>query len=138
MIQTYIRNILSDALPSLNWTVDYKTANDETGTVYYEGGSKPGEYDVPTRFPRYMVYISSSDWGFAEFAAMKAKELIHKRGGDIVRVDYTKGEEIIETKVFKIQMIRASGDINPLGVENGVMDFSVNFDADLIEMKEEI
>lgn len=138
MIQSFIRDILADALPSLNWSVDYSTANDNTGMVAFEGGSKPGEYDVPYRYPRYMVYISSSDWEFAEFAAMKTKELIHKRAGDVVDVEYKKDGEVIETKRFKLQMITASGDINPLGVENGVMDYSVNFDANLIELKEEI
>lgn len=137
MIQSYIKKVLSDALPSLEWSVDFKTEKDNTGSVYLEGGSQPGQYEIPYRYPRYMVYISSSDWEFAEFAAMKALELIHKLANKTVKVDYSRDGEVIETKYFYVQMIRASGDVNPLGIENNIMDYSVNFDANLIETKEE-
>lgn len=138
MIQLYLKNILADALPSLEWTIMNKTAADNTGAVYFEGGSMPGEYDVPKRDARYMVFISSSDFAFAEFAAMKSMDLLHKRAGEIITVDYYRDEEWIESKHFKLLWISAAGDINPLGIKNGVMDYSINFDAQLIELKEEI
>lgn len=134
MIQSHLRNQLESALPSLEWTVDFKTANDNTGAVYYEGGQSPGEYDVKNRSVRYMVYISSSDWEFAEFAALKVIDLLHKQRGEIVRVDYSHNGEVMETKYYKVQWIAANGDINPIGIENNVMDYSVNFDVKLIEI----
>lgn len=137
MIQLYLKEKLMTALPSLNWSIDFKTENDNTGAVYYEGGSKPGAYDVPNRFPRYMVYLSSSDWQFAEFAAMKSLEILHKTQGDTVAVEYTHDNVVVETKHFYIQWIEAAGDINPVGIDNNVMDYSVNFDVRLIEIKGE-
>ena len=138
MIQKHLKDVLKTALPSLEWSIDTKSASDHTGTVYSEGGPPPGEYEVPNRSAAYMVYISSSDYSFAQFAGLKAIEILHKRQGETVEVDYFHNGRFIETKRFYIQFIRATGEVNVIGIENGVMDVSVNFIAELIEQKEEI
>lgn len=124
-------------LPDLEWTVDYKTANDNTGTVYYEGGGKPGEYDVPTRYPRYMVYISSSDWDYAEYAAQAVFDALHKLENEYVTVEFEKDGNVVATKSYRVFLVKAASEPIPLGVENDVMDYSVNFDVTLVENKEE-
>lgn len=137
MIQFHLTDILKAALPDLEWSTDYRTGTDDTGTVYYEGGGSRGQYDVPNRKPRYMVYIQSSDWAYAEYAAEKAAELLHLYANPNIAVDYFKGDTLLETKHFYLQKLMQQGDINPIGVSNNVMDYSINFDAHIIENKEE-
>ncbi|CEI81306.1 hypothetical protein BN997_01124 [Oceanobacillus oncorhynchi] len=137
MIQYHLMQKLQPILPDLEWTVDYKTADDNTGTVYYEGGGSPGEYDVPTRFPRYMVYISSSDWGYAEYAAQVVHDALHKLTNESVIVEFFKDGNVVATKSYRVFFIKAASEPIPLGVANDKMDFSVNFDVNLVENKEE-
>ena len=137
MIQFHLADKLKSALPHLEWTAGYRTKDAEAGTVYFEGGGSPGAYDVPSRLPRYMVYISSKDWDYAEYAAMKVVEILHLYHNPDIPVEYYKGDLLLETKHFYLQKLIQQGDINPLGVENGIMDYSINFDAHIIEHKEE-
>lgn len=137
MIQFHLTDILKAELPDLRWSTDYRTATDNAGTVYLEGGASPGQYDVPSRRTRYMVYISSSDKAYAEYAATKASEVLHKYHNPDIPVEYFKGNTLLETKHFYLQKLLQQGDINPIGVDNNVMDYSINFDAYLIENKEE-
>ena len=137
MIQSYLKEKLADQLPQLTWTVDYRTKNDHTGTVYYEGGGQPGQYDVKVRYPRYMVYISSSDWEFAEYAAQAAFDAIHRTAYEDVQVDFYKDEQVIDTKNYYINFIAAASEPNPIGVENGIMDYSINFEVILVEHEKE-
>lgn len=137
MIQEFLMNKLKPLLSDLEWTVDYKTADDNTGTVYYEGGGKPGEYDVPIRYPRYMVYISSSDWDYAEYAAQAVYDRLHKLANESVIVEFKKDGNVVATKSYRVFLMTATSEPLPLGVENDVMDYSVNFDVTLTEIKEE-
>lgn len=137
MIQEFLMNKLKPLLPDLEWTVDYKTADDNTGTVYYEGGGQPDQYDVPTRYPRYMVYLSSSDWDYAQYAAQVVFDSLHKFQNQIVTVNFYKNGNVVASKSYRVFLITAASDPLPLGVENDVMDYSVNFDVTLTEIKEE-
>ncbi|WP_342512794.1 hypothetical protein MKY34_19635 [Sporosarcina sp. FSL K6-1522] len=134
MIQSFLKEKLKKLLPDLTWTVDYKTANDNTGTVYYEGGGKPAEYDVSTRYPRYMVLLSSSDWEYAEHAAQVVFDSLHKIMHETVQVDFFKNGDVVATKRYRVFLITAASEPLPLGVENDVMDYSVNFDVTLMEI----
>lgn len=138
MIQFHLMQKLQPILPDLEWTVDYKTADDHTGTVYYEGGGSPGEFDVPIRHPRYMVYISSSDWGYAEYAAQAVHDTLHKTFNEPVTVEFFKDRNVVATKSYRVFLIESASEPLPLGVENEKMDYSVNFDVTLVENKEEI
>ncbi|OAK70095.1 hypothetical protein [Lederbergia galactosidilytica] len=137
MIQEFLMNRLQPLLPDLEWTVDYKTADDNTGTVYYEGGGQPDQYDVPTRYPRYMVYLSSSDWDYVQYAAQVVFDSLHKLQNQIVKVDFYSKGNVVASKSYRVFLIIAASDPNPLGVDNDVMDYSVNFDVTLTEIKEE-
>lgn len=137
MIQFHLTDILKAELPDLKWSTDYRTATDNAGTVYFEGGASPGQYDVPSRRPRYMVYISSSDKAYAEYAARKASKVLHLYSNPDILVEYYKNQQLIDTEHFYLQKLLQQGDINPIGVDNNVMDYSINFDAYLIENKEE-
>lgn len=135
MIQTFLKDKLQALLPDLTWTASFRTANDNTGTVYYEGGGQPAQYDVPTRYPRYMVYISSSDWKYAEYAAETVFQTLHKFKNEIVEVKFYKGGNVVATKSYRVFLITAAGDPIDLGVTNDVRDFSINFDVTLTEIK---
>ncbi|MFD1066690.1 hypothetical protein [Oceanobacillus locisalsi] len=138
MIQYHLMKKLQLILPDLEWTVDYKTANDNTGTVYYEGGGSPGIYDVPIRHPRYMVYVSSSDWGYAEYAAQTVHDTLHKIFNEPVTVEFMKNGNVVATKSYRVFLIKSASEPLPLGVEHDKMDYSVNFDVTLVENKEEL
>lgn len=137
MIQDFLMNKLKPLLPDLEWSVDYrfKKPGKSTGTVYYEGGGQPGQYDVPTRYPRYMVYISSSDWDYAQYAAQVVFDSLHKLKNETVEVEFYKDGNVVATKSYRVFFIAAASDPLPLGVESDVMDYSVNFDVTLVEIK---
>ncbi len=138
MIQYHLMKKLQLILPDLEWTVDYKTADDNTGTVYYEGGGTPEIYDVPIRYPRYMVYIASSDWGKAEYAAQAVYDALHKLTNESVTVEFMKDGNVVTTKSYRVFLVKAASEPQRIGVDNGVMDYSVNFDVTLVENKEEL
>lgn len=138
MIQYHLMQKLQPILPDLEWSVDYYTEKDNTGVVYYEGGGSPGIYDVPIRHPRYMVYISSSDWDYAKYAAQVVYDALHKLTNETVTVEFEKDGNVVETKSYRVFLIKAASEPLPIGVENNVMDYSVNFDVTLVENKEEL
>ncbi|MDQ0427676.1 hypothetical protein QOZ98_000501 [Planomicrobium stackebrandtii] len=135
MIQTFLKDKLDELLPDLMWTASYRPTNDNVGTVYYEGGGKPAQYDVPTRYPRYMVYVSSSDWKYAEYAAEAVYEALHKLENEMVEVSFYKDGNVVATKSYRVFLITAAGEPIDLGVSNDVRDFSINFDVTLTEIK---
>ena len=122
MIQRYLKDYLKDVIPELTWTMDYYTGEDTTGTVYYEGGSKPPSNDVNTRYPTYMVYIRSSNWGLASTAAQKVFDTLHKKSNFGVTGALS----------YHVFFIEAVSEPNRIGVKDGIMDYSINFDATLI------
>lgn len=137
MIQSYLREQLADWLPELTWTESYRTNNEDVGTVYYEGGSSPGEYDVPNRSPSYMVYLSSRNWDYVSYAAEVVFERLQELHEVAIPVVYEKDSVPVMSRTFWLWQIRMTGEPNDLGVENGIRDFSINFTARLTEMKEE-
>lgn len=138
MIQQYLKDILETQLPSLDWSVSHRHGDENKATVYYEGGGQPGLYDVPNRYPNYMVYLSSSDWEYVEYAAHMVLGILHKRTGDIITVEFKQDGDVIDSKTFKLFWIEAQGEPNDLGVDaQQIRAFSVNFRVTLTEMKEE-
>lgn len=133
MIQTYLAERLEAVVPFLRWGDSYRTSDDGVGTVYYEGGGSPDEYDVPNRYPRYMVYLTSSDWGGVEYAAEQVFQDLHKAGGFDVTVEFTRDGQVVATKVVRVRIITAQGGPNDLGVQDNIRAFSVNFDVWLTE-----
>lgn len=133
MIQDYLRDELANKIDSLEWTVDYFTAPDNTGTVYVTDGRRPDVYDTRYRFPSYQVYIRSSNWDKAQEVSEQVLELLHRKNAFEVYVPY-KG---IADKRFFVFLLEASTDPIRVGDDDGVMQYSINFDATIREMKEE-
>lgn len=136
MIQDYLREELKVILPELEWTSNYYTGGDNTGTVYYEGGSGSDIYESDLRYPTYMVYIRSSDWYFSERAAQMVHDYFHRKSNFTAVINqYDKDENVVGVKTYHVFFIQDVGEPNPIGVENGIMDYSVNFQVTLKEVK---
>ena len=116
--------------PDLKWTVDYYTAEDNTGTIYYEGGSLSSVNDDRNiSYPEYMVFIRCSDKRKAEVIAHKMYKLFHKK----------TVEELIYIPKFdtsyRVYFMQAMSTPNRIGVSGDVMEYSVNL---LITLEEEL
>lgn len=136
MIQEYLMNELEEVIPGLSWTIDYFTDDDNTGTVYASSSSQPDVYDTNYRYPGYQVFIRSSDWDLAKFAAEMTFMKLHKKSNFTVDVDVDleEGEEVVEAKQFLVFFIMAASDPLRIGDNDGIMEYSINFD---VTMKEE-
>lgn len=135
MIQDYIREELKLILPELDWTSNYYTSEDNTGTVFSEGGNSSDLYESGIRYPNYMVYIRSSDWYFAERAAQMVRDQFHNKSNFTAVINqYDKDENVIGTKTYHVFLIVDVGEPNRIGVENGIMEYSVNFQVTLKEV----
>lgn len=137
MIQEHLMNELKSVIPGLEWTVDYYTAKDDTGTVYATASGQPDRYDTEYRYPGYQVWIRSSDWDFAKLAAEMAYMKLHKKSNFRVAVDYEKDGQVVLTKHYLVLFVMAASDPLRIGDKEGIMEYSVNFDVTLKELKEE-
>lgn len=135
MIQEKLMDILKEAIPGLSWTIDYRTEDDNTGTVYLNTGSDPDKYDPEYRYPSYQVYIRSGDWDYAKAAAEITFDELHKRDNFKVTTSYERDGITYLEKRYHVFQIVASSDILSLGNDKGIMEYSVNFDVTLREEK---
>lgn len=133
MIQKSLMNMLREEIPGLVWSADFYALEDDTGTVYSTGGPAPDEYETGVRYPTYQVYIRSSDWGYAKAAANMAFNKLHRKGRFRVTEAFEKDGQVIYEKDYYIYLITAMSDPIRIGVENNIMDYSVNFDVTLKE-----
>lgn len=138
MIQGYLRKELQSIIPDLTWTEDYFYADDNTGTVYATASGKPDRYDTEYRYPGYQIWIRSSDWDHAKLAAEQTFKQLHKKSNFRVAVDYEKDGQVVLTKHYLVFFIVAASDPIRVGDNDDIMEYSVNFDVTLKELKEEI
>jgi|SRR5690625_2408502 len=138
MIQEALMNELKTIIPGLAWSVDYYYAEDNTGTVYSTASGQPDRYDTEYRYPGYQVWIRSSDWDFAKLAAELTYKQLHKKSNFRVSVDYEKDGQVVLTKHYLVLFVMAASDPLRIGDNEGNMEYSVNFDVTLKELKEEI
>lgn len=132
MIQENLMNMCKEVVPDLTWTIDFQTAADNTGAVYSTGGAgRLTTYDMGYRRPTYQVFIRSSDWDFAKTAAEQVFELLHNKRDFIAEVAYQKDGETLFIKRFFVFLITAMSDPIRVGENEGVMEYSVNFDVTL-------
>jgi len=137
MIQGYFREVLQSIIPGLAWTEDYYFADDNTGTVYASSSGQPDRYDTEYRYPGYQVWIRSSDWDYAKLAAELTYKQLHKKSNFKVAVDYEKDGQVVLTKHYLVLFVVATSEPLRIGDNNGIMEYSVNFDVTLKELKEE-
>lgn len=135
MIQEYLMNELETVIPGLTWSVDYYYAQDDTGTVYATGSRQPDRYDTEYRYPGYQIWIRSSDWDFAKLAAEMAYQQLHKKSNFKVAADYEKDGQVVLTKHYLVLFVMAATDPLRIGDNDGIMEYSVNFDVTLKEEK---
>lgn len=126
MIHRYLKNEAQQAIPSLGWSINFYTGADNTGTVYTEGGAAADLYDPNLRYPEYMIYIRSSNFDAAEQHAQAVYDTFHKRSHFTVT---EKG------KTYQVLFLQALSEPLRLGVDNDKMEYSINLQATLREMK---
>src|SRR5699024_299313 len=119
MIQDELMHMLKNEINELEWTVDYYTSNDNTGTVFVSSGSQPDMYDTEYRYPSYQVYIRTSDWDLAKQLAEKVFQLLQKKH------HFKAGD-------YYVYLITAATEPIRVRVIDDVMEYSINFDASLI------
>lgn len=140
MIQYWMKDQMQPLMNGVRLTVDFEPDADNYGTVFYEGGGAPDRHDFNIRRPNYMVWIQSTDWGQAELLAQEAFDLFHayhKRFPDTeIAVEFYKANQLIKTEHYILKSMFAVGDPNPLGVDNGKMQYSVNVETMLIKKGE--
>lgn len=133
MIQYWMKTQLAARFPNVRITVDYEATDKQFITIFYEGGSAPGENDMPTRKPRYMVWIQSDDFGYAEYMAQEVFKLFHqmhrRRTTKEIDVEYYKNNIKIASETILLHKLVAESDPNRIGAEDGAMQYTVNFTA---------
>jgi hypothetical protein len=134
MIQSFLKDEAEMVLSDLEWTIDFYTGEDNTGTVYSESGEPPDTYDADFRFPEYMFFIRSSDWAYAETAAEKIVDHFHKKNNLLVTIEKSI-KSLIVNKRYKVFFIEALGEPLRLGAKNNIMEYSINFKVTLREEK---
>jgi hypothetical protein len=125
MIEGFLRERLQAAYPQLTWSENNYEDQDNTGTVYAEGGGAPSRYEDGFRFPNYMVWVRSSDFSLAERASKGSVELLNKLNNEGKPFEYTDYEGI----KYNVYFVEATGEANRVGRDEGVMEWSSNFRA---------
>jgi hypothetical protein len=125
MIQSFLKDEAKAVVPELEWSIDFYTSEDNTGTVYSESGAPPDTYESGMRYPEYMVFIRSSDWTLARVAANKVFKQLHMKMKDLVLADGLQ---------YQVFLIEALGEPIRLGAQGNVMEYSVNFKVTLREV----
>lgn len=135
MIQEYIKDELQKELPMLEWTIDYFTGDDNTGTVYQSGGLTPDIYDTEIRRPTYQIWLRSSDYDKVRGYADKVFNKLHKKGNFYMYVDYGTDIKTHYAKRYEVFFIEAVNEPLLVGVNNGIMEYSLNFMVTLTELE---
>lgn len=126
MIQKWIKEQLASVIPELEWTVDYKTAQDHTGTVYMESPGDPSNDDFEMMYPTYSIELESSDRKNIEEYAWKVYDTMNKKNREIAQNNAGQSFEII--------FIHAIPPL-PLGIENKKMTYTVNLQTTVRKSK---
>ncbi len=130
MIEEYLMNQAKEIAPELEWTVNYVTGEEATGTVYDEGGSIGNvNNDADTMYPNYMFWIRSpkTNWDAAKVVAYQLYTHFHKKSvDDVVHVPELD-------KNYRVLFMQAMSPPNPIGVIDDVMVYSLNIQATIEE-----
>jgi hypothetical protein len=116
MIQKWIKDELAKVIPNLEWTMDFKTGQDHTGTVYMESPGTPGSGDLDLQFPNYSVEIETSDRKNAELWAWKVFDAMNKR---------IQSQADINGIMIDIVFIQAIPPL-PVGIEGKKITYAIN------------
>lgn len=137
MIHHALKDILEKECPDLNWSVRYFMDEDNTGTVYYEGGKDPHRFDPDMYYPSYGVLIRSSDWRKAEEYALRVSEALHKRRNEYMEGYRYQNGKMVLGEGYAVLSIDQVGDVLDLGiVNNEINEWKINFETRLYKLKE--
>lgn len=124
---------LKAEFPTDNITVDYLTEADTNIVVYFEGGGPPGRFDINRNDLNYMVWVESTDWGYAEYMANQIFNFFHKyheKARPLIVVEYVNANmDVLASETVKLHRMFAAGSVNPLGVDDGKMQYTINFET---------
>lgn len=134
MIQEPIMTLLRDNINGLSWSIDYRTASDNTGTVYSDSGEKPSTYDEQMRYPYYQIYLRSSNFELVKNASRQVYDLLHMKMNweiDLPIYDSNNPDEVIETLPYMVYLIEVLSEPILVGVNDNVMEYSINLKTTL-------
>lgn len=135
MIQHWMGEQLKIEFPGNNITVDYFEEADTNIVVYYEGSGEPARFDLQINELNYMVWVESKDWGFAEYIAYQIYDYFHRfheRSKPLILVEFLNADnEVLATEYVKLHQSFAASKPNPIGVADGRMQYSINFEIKL-------
>lgn len=125
MIQKWIKDELKKVIPNLEWTIDYKTGEKETGVVYQESPGNPSTNDFNMQNPTYSVYIET-DKKVAEDVAWLVHDTMHKRHQELATIS---GRE------FQVIFIQSIPPL-PVGIDaNKQMTYTINLQTTIRRVK---
>lgn len=127
MIEKYFTDQLNIQYPTWNISENYYEAEDNIIAVYNEGGGVPDpSNEVKILTPSYMVWLSSSDWGAVAKMAYEIYRLFdNQRYFTVTNYDGVQ---------FYVYMVVGQQSPLRIGVEDGKMQYSINFDVTLREV----
>lgn len=127
MIAKYFTDQLKTKYPSWNVSENFYEAEDFIIAVFDEGGGTPDpDNETNPVNPSFMIWVSASDWAAVPKVAYEIYKLFHNKRNFLV----TNYDEV----TFKVNMIVAQQTPNRIGIENGKLQFSINFDVIMREV----
>jgi hypothetical protein len=126
VISKHIKDLLSNHISELEWTIETYTGRDHTGTVIT---NTPRNADFTDErdflFPSYQVYLRSSDKALVEFISLKAHELLNKRKDEIAIREYRDERgNLLGTRSYNIVFIECDPPIR-VGLEGKHLDYYI-------------
>lgn len=127
MIGNYFTNRIVQMKPEWNVSEDYYEAEDNIIAVYDETGeSQDPNNETNILFPSFMVFISSKDWAEVK----RLSYVIYKAFHNVQHVQHTNADGV----KFYIFSVVAIGTPNRLGVIDGQMQYTINFQTTIKEV----
>lgn len=127
MIEKYFADELKILYPDWNISEDYFEAADNIIAIYNEGGNgaDPANETNPL-YPDFMIWLSSSNWETVKKIAYE----VYKHFHNIRNIRVTNYDNV----TFQVNMIVADSFPNRIGIEDGKMQYSINFSTDIREV----
>lgn len=135
MIQKYLKDILQEAIPFFEWSIDNYTGKDDTGTVLMNNPS-PSDIDDEREFlfPSYQVYLRSKDFPKVEYFAIEVQKILNKKQNIRTTREYRSEKgKLLGSRSYDILYIQCDPPIR-VGVEGSHLDYSINLTGILKEV----
>lgn len=127
MIARYFADQLKQKYPDWKVSENFYTATDYIMAVFDEGGGEPDpDNETNPLRPAFMIWLSSSDWAATIRIAYEIFKLFHNQRNFQV-TDY-------DGNTFHVNMIVAETMPLRIGVNDGKMQYSINFSAHIREV----